>query len=162
MHSAGFRALINGGIRLQSMLQPLRKTMWYTVSPATEADIGEIAVIAAEAFASNGVPEYMTALQLELNTPDSLARTRKRYEEAMHRMKEPELFLKVTEKDHSTPLGVVMSARHDEPPTSFPIGLEEVPFASQDDREYAEHLRSERNKLVLRTFAEVDYPAIRT
>ena len=128
--------------------------MTYSIHPATHADVAQIAALTAAAFSQNGIAEYFAAVQPGMLTAEGISRRQTHCQELLDKAFDPSLFLKIVKDDSSEPLACALSEYHEQAPTSIAIGLEDTLFQTQEEREYAEYLKQQRNELCLRAFAQ--------
>lgn len=129
----------------------------YAVLPVEDADIPKVSKLVVDGLIQDGYVEYAAATWPGLDTSEGKVEAQSRFAAIRKHLPDPNHFLKVV--DESTGLVVATSvAFYNQIPPKTLSGLSGDAWANEDDRNYAQHLRSERNAVLLRVFAGLKGP----
>jgi hypothetical protein len=131
--------------------------MTFSIFPVEEPDIPRVTEIICEGLFQNGVREYVRATFPDPKTPEGLALARSRFSATRNRLSGKSAFLKVVDDSDGTIVACSVHMYYPKAPKDLP-NLGNEGWASIDDRDYAHHLRRERNEMLLRIFSGLTGP----
>lgn len=129
----------------------------YTVKPVEEADIARVSELVVDGLIQDGYAEYAAATWPGLDTPEGKLEAQTRFASLRKHLANPDHFLKVVDESTGDIVATSVAFYSQEPPKML-SGLSGDAWSNDDDRSYAQHLRKERNALLLRAFAALQGP----
>lgn len=129
--------------------------MAYSIIPAEDGDISRVTELVSDSLIQDGIPPYAAAINPGLDNSEGRKKLCDRLR--ILRNHDPLHFLKVVD-EHGTMAASGVSMHYPSPPVTL-SGPGKM-WNNPEDQDYAEHMRSERNNLLLRIFADMKGPVI--
>lgn len=135
--------------------------MPHAILPVEDADIPRVSDLICNGLVQDGMPEYVAATWPGMDTPQGRKDACTRLRSIKSHLPDPSHFLKVVDEGTGSIVATSICLYNSEPPKTLP-GLTGNPWKTEDDREYAYHLKRERDALLLRVFAPLQGPVTGT
>lgn len=131
----------------------------YTILPVNDTDIPRVSQIVCDAIVKgqHGIEPYVAATWPGLDTPEGRTEACSRFHLIRVHLREPDHFLKVVDKETGEIVAMSICFYEPEPPKEI-SSLSGGAWENEDDREFAFHLRAERNALLLRLSGRLSGP----